>query len=81
VVAYDAGAVRETLRGGGLLLKDKRPELVAEVLDRVTHGGDLRRAVVASQRRAAAEIRATDFGALVLDRLRPVLEAPTRSQP
>jgi glycosyltransferase involved in cell wall biosynthesis len=74
VVAYDAGAVRETLRGGGLLLKDKSPELVAEVLERVLHGGDLRRAVIASQQRAAAEIRATDFGGLVLDRLRPVLE-------
>jgi glycosyltransferase involved in cell wall biosynthesis len=34
VVAYDAGAVRETLRGGGLLLRDKRPELVAELLAR-----------------------------------------------
>jgi glycosyltransferase involved in cell wall biosynthesis len=74
VVAYDAGAVRETLRGGGLLLNDKSPELVAEVLDQVTHGRNLRRAVVASQQRAAAAIRATDFGALVLDRLRPVLE-------
>ena len=74
VVAYDAGAVRETLRGGGILLKQKSPELVAAVLDRVTHGGDLRRAVVASQQRAAAGIRATDFGGLVLDRLRPVLE-------
>jgi glycosyltransferase involved in cell wall biosynthesis len=73
VVAYDTGAVRETLRGGGLLLKDKHPELVAEVLDRITHGGDLRRAAVASQKRAVAEIRAIDFGALVLDRLRPVL--------
>ena len=39
VVAYDAGAVRETLHGGGLLLQDKQPELVAELLDRVTHGG------------------------------------------
>jgi glycosyltransferase involved in cell wall biosynthesis len=74
VVAYDAGAVRETLHGAGLLLKEKSPELVAELLDRLTHGGELRRALVASQKRAAAEIRATDFGALVLDRLRPVLE-------
>jgi glycosyltransferase involved in cell wall biosynthesis len=81
VVAYEAGAVRETLRGGGLLLKDKSPELVAEVLDRVTHGGDMRRKLVASQKRAAAAIRATDFGALVLDRLRPVLEASPGSRP
>jgi len=74
LIAYEAGAVRETLHGGGLLLQDKRPEVVAELLDRLTHGGPLRGAVIASQARAIAEIRATDFGALLLDRLRPVLE-------
>jgi glycosyltransferase involved in cell wall biosynthesis len=74
VIAYDAGAVRETLRGGGILLQDKPPELVAELLDRVTHGTDLRRAVLASQAKAVAGIRATDFAALLRDRLRPVLE-------
>jgi len=76
VIAYETGAVRETLHGGGLLLQDKSPALVAELLDRVTHGSDLRRAVLASQARAIAEIRATDFGALLRERLRPVLEAP-----
>ena len=76
VIAYETGAVRETLHGGGLLLQDKSPELVAELLDRVTHGSDLRRAVLASQARAIARIRATDFGALLRERLRPVLEAP-----
>jgi L-malate glycosyltransferase len=73
VIAYDTGAVRETLRGGGLLLQDKSPALVAELLDRVTHGGDLRRAVLASQAKAIAAIRATDFGALLRERLAPVL--------
>jgi glycosyltransferase involved in cell wall biosynthesis len=76
VVAFEAGAVRETLRGGGLLLQDKSPELVAEILGRLTQGGGLRRAVLASQERAIAEIRATDFAALLGDRLRPVLESP-----
>lgn len=75
VIAYDAGAVRETLRGGGLLLQDKRPDLVAELLDRMTHGGPLRRAVLESQARAVAGIRATDFGELLQERLAPVLEA------
>jgi len=46
----------------GDLLQDKRPELVADLLDRVTRGGELRRAVLASQARAIASIRATDFG-------------------
>jgi glycosyltransferase involved in cell wall biosynthesis len=76
VVAYEAGAVRETLHGGGLLLQDKSPELVAEILGRVTEGGPLRRAVLASQQQANASIRATDFGALLRERLRPVLESP-----
>jgi hypothetical protein len=73
VIAYDAGAVRETLRGGGLLLRDKRPELVADLLDRLTRGGELRRAVLASQAGAIAGIRSTDFGALLRDRLSPVI--------
>jgi glycosyltransferase involved in cell wall biosynthesis len=76
VVAFDAGAVRETLHGGGLLLRDKSPELVAELLDRVTHAGELRRGVLASQARAIAEIRGTDFGALLRERLSPVLDTP-----
>lgn len=78
VVAYETGAVRETLHGGGVLLQDKRPELVAELLDRLTHAGPLRRTVLASQARAVAEIRATDFGALLRERLQPVLEGPPR---
>jgi glycosyltransferase involved in cell wall biosynthesis len=73
VVAYDAGAVRETLRGGGVLLRDKRPELVAEVLDRLTHGSELRRAVLAAQAQAVAAIRGTDFGAVLRERLSPVI--------
>ena len=73
VIAYDAGAVRETLHGGGLLLQDKRPDMVAELLDRVTHGGPLRRAVLESQARAIAGIRATDFGAVLRERLAPVV--------
>lgn len=73
VVAYDAGAVRETLRGGGILLQDKSPEMVAEILDRVTRGTDLRRAVLASQAKAVAAIRETDFGALLRERLGPVI--------
>jgi glycosyltransferase involved in cell wall biosynthesis len=74
VLAYDAGAIRETLRGGGVLLSDKRPELVAELLFQVRHDAALRGAVLASQQRALAQIRAIDFRALLHERLAPVLE-------
>ncbi len=76
VLAWDAGAVRETLRGGGLLLRDRQPELVGELLGEVVAEGPLRRAVLETQARALAEWRAVDFGALLLERLRPVLERP-----
>jgi glycosyltransferase involved in cell wall biosynthesis len=76
VIAYDAGAVRETLKGGGILLREKRPEVVAELIGEVLTGGKLRASVLATQARAVEQIRGTDFGALLADRLRPVLEVP-----
>jgi glycosyltransferase involved in cell wall biosynthesis len=74
VVAYAAGAVAETLRGGGVLLRDKsRPEETAELVHAVLSDSSLRAAVLETQARAIAEIRATDFGALLRERLAPVL--------
>ena len=74
VVAYDAGAVAETLRGGGVLLKEKRPEVVAELLHTLRGDAALRRSVLATQERALRELRAVDFGALLMERLSAVLE-------
>jgi glycosyltransferase involved in cell wall biosynthesis len=73
VVAYDAGAVRETLHGGGVLLTGKRPEVVAELAHLVLHDRALRERVLATQARAIEEVRRTDFGALLLERLALVL--------
>ena len=73
VVAFDAGAVAETLQGGGLLLKDKPPAEVAALLDRVAQDDGLRAGVLEGQRRALARVRDTDFRALLLQRLAPVL--------
>ena len=77
VVAYDAGAVRETLHGGGVLLKDKPPEQVAGLVYQVLHDAPLRQCILARQERAIREVRETNFGALLLDRLAPVLDTPT----
>jgi len=76
VIAYDTGAVRETLRGGGVLLKDKAPADVAALVHRVLTDGPLRARVLETQERAMAEVRAIDFGALLLERLAPVLSGP-----
>jgi L-malate glycosyltransferase len=73
VIAYDAGAVAETLRGGGLLLSGKDPQEVAALMERVLTDAALRGAVLESQDRALAQVRALDFGALLEERLAPVL--------
>jgi glycosyltransferase involved in cell wall biosynthesis len=74
VAAYDAGAVAETLGGAGVLLHDKRPEVVAELLHRLVTDDTLRRSVLAGQERRLGLIRATDQGARLLETLAPVLE-------
>jgi L-malate glycosyltransferase len=75
VVAYDAGAVRETLRGGGVLLGEKRPEVVAELLQVILTDQALRGRILDGQARALDRVRRIDFGAVLLERLAPVLEA------
>jgi glycosyltransferase involved in cell wall biosynthesis len=75
VIAYDAGAVAETLQGGGVLLRDKPVAEVAALLDGLATDETLRSSVLEGQRRALGRLRATDFRALLLDRLAPVLGA------
>jgi len=74
VVAFDAGAVADTLRGGGVLLKDKPVEVVAELVRSVVRDTGFRRSVLGTQDQAMQRVRAIDFGALVRERLAPVLE-------
>jgi hypothetical protein len=66
--------VAETLAGAGVLLKDKRPDEVAPLLDRIVRDRALREPIVAGQRRRLDEVRAADVGARLLAQLRPVLD-------
>jgi len=75
VIAYDAGAVAETLRGGGVLLKEKSPEQISELIGQLQKDARLRNAVLATQQKALAELRRTDYKALLMERLAPVFEA------
>jgi len=49
---------------------------VAGLVRRLLTDEALRARVLETQARAMAEVRATDFGALLLERLRPVLQTP-----
>lgn len=58
VVAYDAGAVGETLGGAGVLLRTLDPFIVAEMVYRVATDGSLRESVIERQKIRAAELEA-----------------------
>lgn len=71
VVAVDAGAVAETVAGGGLVVPDKAPLALATAVHRVVTDEGLRRRLVDAGHRRAAELtlaRIRQRWAAVLDR-------------
>jgi len=77
VLAYDAGAVAETLNGGGILLRDKDPLRVAALCHQVLTRPELRAAVLAGQARALEKYRRQRTGGILLD----FLGAPAPGRP
>ncbi|NCD32285.1 MAG: glycosyltransferase [Spartobacteria bacterium] len=51
VMAYDAGAVAETMQGAGVLVKEKHFDLIAEMMGQLTTDKPLRQAVLSTQNR------------------------------
>ena len=80
VVAFDAAAVGETMAGGGVLLDDKDPRLVAATLDLVLTDEGFRSRVLASQQRTLAAARAIDFGALLEAHIATAVESSGRAR-
>jgi glycosyltransferase involved in cell wall biosynthesis len=74
VLAYDAGAVGETLGGCGILLGTLDPLVVAEVVSRVSADEALRGQLRLRQQARAAELDGFDRDAALLAVLRPLLE-------
>jgi L-malate glycosyltransferase len=73
VVAFATGAVAETMDGAGVLLHERSPDVVAEVLGRLLQDAAVRASVLKGQERRIARLRALDFGGLLRERLAPVL--------
>lgn len=75
VVAYDAGAVADTMSGAGVLLRTLDPPLVAEVVARVATDESLRAKIIERQFERVAEIDAVPRDELLLTAVRRVLVA------
>ncbi len=76
VVAFAAGAVEETLGGAGVLVREKRFDLIAELLGRILRDPALRAGIVERQRRRVAELRRRDPAAELWALLEPILGPP-----
>jgi len=78
VLAYAAGAVPETLDGAGVLIKEKRFDLVAEMLGRLVHDETLRDAVLAKQRERVDIYEHRDLETELRAHLAPLIEPDTK---
>lgn len=58
VLAYHSTAVPETLDGAGILIHEKRPALVAELVDIVTHDSSRRDKILSGQRHRLEKFKA-----------------------
>jgi glycosyltransferase involved in cell wall biosynthesis len=74
VIAYDAGAVSETLDGGGILVHEKRYEEIAELVHKVTHDAHLKESILAGQRRALEVFDARDYGEMLMHYVKQAAE-------
>lgn len=73
VVAYAAAAVPETMDGAGILFHEKRFDLLAELLGRLTHDDTLRNAVLNGQRERVVRLAKRDLAAELKQHLGPVM--------
>jgi hypothetical protein len=60
-VAFDAGAVAETMDGAGVLVKRKEFDWIAEAMGKVAADGEVREAVLKGQDERVARYRAMDL--------------------
>ncbi|MCJ7523737.1 MAG: glycosyltransferase [Candidatus Aminicenantes bacterium] len=70
VVAYDAGAVAETMNGGGVLVREKNFVKIAALCHEILTRRDLKAALLAGQRRALGKYLRPRTGKILLDYLR-----------
>jgi glycosyltransferase involved in cell wall biosynthesis len=76
VLAYAATAVPSTMDGAGILFDDKRPEVVAALMDAVLSNVRLQDAIVRDQLAAVRRLQAKDFDGTLLGFVEQILAAP-----
>jgi glycosyltransferase involved in cell wall biosynthesis len=70
VVAYAAGAVEETMNGGGILLREKNFARTAALLDKMCRDETFRNRIVVSQKKALKKFSRENVSKILLDHIR-----------
>lgn len=61
ILAYAAGAIPETMAGSGVLVHEKRYDLIAEMIYKLVYDQDLRNAIIAGQQKRLLEYEAQNL--------------------
>lgn len=73
VMAFAAAAVPETMDGAGILVREKRFDLIAETIGELVRRADLRTAVIAEQKARVERYLNQDFSGRWKELLKPLL--------
>ncbi|MFW6140334.1 MAG: glycosyltransferase family 4 protein [Acidobacteriota bacterium] len=74
VVAYEAGAVRETMNQGGVLLKEKKRLHTAALIDQIILNEKLREKLIFSQNKALEKYQKKNASRILMKHIKEVLE-------
>jgi len=74
VLAYAAGAVAETMNGGGVLIYDKHFDQTAAVLDKLDRDTRLRNDIISSQLKALEKYRSETQGRILMEHIERVIK-------
>ena len=66
VIAFNAGAVSETMKGGGILVNKKNPIQIATLMDKILKDPDLKKEVIHSQREVLQKYTKNKTGPILL---------------
>jgi len=72
VVAYEAGAVRETMNKGGVLIKHKQMLGTAALIDKINKDGEFRKKIIDSQNKAIEKYKKDHLYQILMEHLRKV---------
>jgi L-malate glycosyltransferase len=70
VIAYAAGAVEETLNGGGIIIRNKEFHKIAALIDVIDHDPSLREYVVSSQLKALKKYKRENVNKILIGHIR-----------